>query len=285
MTPMVLLQWNMGVFSEGEDEEAERRRSGLLQTMLREHRPDLVVLQEAPRVPATAVLRDGGYSVAAPRQRLVTAWRSDVWSDSDGRQPIAYTRASAVVLEPVAGGRRLLLCNVHFPSRVGAGSDKKTGQSLGDLVAEIQQFRMDLSAGDVSEIVAGDFNLEPHEDRLQDENGFYASRGLLYVGARERKRPAGERKRPLYNPSWQLYGALTEPHGTVYNTTSFGEPWAVFDQALFSADLLQGPIQAHLVTKTAGQSLLSAKVSQPNRGVGSDHLPIVWSAAPLQSPK
>lgn len=274
----------MGVYAEGASAEADDRKTRLLRALVSEHDPDLIALQEAPRRLASPLLRDAGYEVDAPRHRLLTAWRGRRW-EATVEQPFVYDRASALVLrrlDPDGGGPRVLVCNVHLPSRLHSGTDE-VSESLRDLVGEIQSYRSDPDTGRFSEVLTGDFNLEPHDLVMMLPSGLYGNRSLLFVAKRERRRRRdgleNERTRTLYNPSWMLYGASAEPLGTLYNTKGTGAPWYVFDQALFSADLADGPAAVEVVTEADGLDLLTRDVRSPNSKVGSDHLPLVWTLA------
>lgn len=277
---MVLLQWNMGVYDESKDALVNARRAGLLMDLVDAHEPDWVALQETPRTAVVSLLRARGYEVESSRHRLVTAWRLRTWQ-ATSVLPIAYDRVSAVVLREVSaagGGRLLLLCNVHLPSLLNNDRDD-VKEALQDLVGEIHLYRSDPSQPVTSEVIVGDFNLEPHERAVRGRNGLYGNRSLRHVAGRERKRRRGgqrERRRALFNPSWRLYGAEAEPYGTLYSTKGAGAPWYVFDQALFSADLVGATMGVEVVSSFGGQTLLTPRSRAPDPAVGSDHLPLVW---------
>lgn len=278
---MTLLQWNMGVFDEGASAGVGLGRVDLLGELVVSRRPDVIAIQEAPRDHVARLLRGLGYEIDAPRHRLLTAWHTRQWT-ATVQQPFAYERVSALVLQRLdddGGGPLVLVCNVHAPSRLHK-SPEQIEEKLGDLVREIQSYRSDPDTGTFAEVIVGDFNLEPHRPLLQSENGLFGCRSHRHVAGQERARHRNglfhERTRALYNPSWQLSGGVEEPLGTYYYTGDVGSPWFVFDQALFSTDLVAGPVAAEVVAEVGGRDLLTSRVRKPNSGVGSDHLPVVW---------
>lgn len=278
---MVLLQWNMGVYDEGKEPTVERRRVELLSDLIDSHFPDWIALQEAPRSLARPMLQGKGYELEGSSHRLLTGWRQDRWQATHF-QPFAYRRASALVLQEQAqsgSGRRVLICNVHLPSRLH-NEPKEIEESLSDLMAEVQSFRNDSGQPITSEVIAGDFNLEPYSPGLLERRKLFGNRSLRHASISEAKRGDGlarERTRMLFNPSWQLFGAAAEPLGTYYSTKGAEGPWYIFDQALFSTDLIRDRVQVALIYKTSNQDLLTRDARKPNPKVGSDHLPIVWS--------
>lgn len=284
MSTLRILQWNMGIYKVGKDVQAEARRALILDELLRKHQPDIVALQEAPRQQAERVLLQHRYAVSTPVHRLVTAWRATAWGPPV-QDPISYSRVSAVVLSqttPTGTGRAVLVCNVHLPSPGGMGrSPRTTVQSLQQMVRELESYRTTTGQrGSVSEIIIGDFNLEPHVAEVQEATGLYGNRSLQYVATREAKWRGGKSARALYNPSWCLYGAKSAPHGTYYFEGLTDEPWYVFDQAFFSSDLVTKPAEFKLITRVGPYKLLLAKTSAPDKTVGSDHLPVLWLVEP-----
>ena len=278
---MTLLQWNMGVFEEGTSAAAELRRAELLGDLVEDRRPDVIAVQEAPRTRVARLLRDRGYEIDAPRHRLLTAWHARKWA-ATVQQPFAYERVSALVLRRLdddGGGPLVLVCNVHAPSRLRK-SPEQIEEKLGDLVREIQSYRSNPDTGSFAEVIVGDFNLDPHRSILQSKSGLGGCRSHRHVAGQERARRrdglVNERTRALYNPSWQLSGGIEEPLGTYYYTGDIGSPWFVYDQALFSTDLVAGPVTAEVVARVGGRDLLTSRVRKPNPDVGSDHLPVVW---------
>jgi endonuclease/exonuclease/phosphatase family metal-dependent hydrolase len=278
---MIVAQWNMGVYELSITLEVERRRTKLLAALLTRYKPDLVALQEAPIALVERLLLDRGYSTATSgaNRRLVIGWKNSVWGVPSA-QPIQYSRALAVRLPfrtPSGMLRHVLVCNVHLRAPAPHGSKSKTIASLKTLKRELEGYRTTVGNEADAEIILGDFNLEPHTPEMYDREELAANRSLKYVTDREASRTKGEWYRPLYNPAWRLYGAKNAPHGTLYCTGDVDEPWYVYDQALFSSDLVSQIAKVELVTKIGSKSLLSAGVSMPNEKVGSDHLPIVWT--------
>ncbi|RYE27050.1 MAG: hypothetical protein EOP45_02450 [Sphingobacteriaceae bacterium] len=271
----------MGIYKIGDEPKLEMRRTALLAKLLNQYQPALVALQEAPIPQVVRLLQNQGYSTEASGldRRLVTGWKNTVWGSSL-TSPIDYSRALAVVLPLIApSGRlqRVLVCNVHLPALAPHGSKDKTIDNLKTLRREIEGYRRTPGNEDVAEIILGDFNLEPHTPEICSGNELAGNRSLPYVQKREVERSKGDWYRPLYNPSWQLYGNTQPPHGTIYRTGGIDEPWYIFDQALFSGDLIEGIVEPKLIKKIGRISLLTTGVFMPDKAIGSDHLPLVWT--------
>jgi endonuclease/exonuclease/phosphatase family metal-dependent hydrolase len=280
---MIVAQWNMGIFKIGADPAIEKRRTALLAKLLTRYKPDLVALQEAPIPIVEQLLQNHNYSTVSSSldRRLVTGWKNTSWG-AQLAQPINNTRTLAVLLPLVTLSGvacRVLVCNVHLPALAPHGSKPKTVASLKEFKRDLEGYRSTAGNDDVAEIILGDFNLEPHTPEMYDKQELAGNRSLQYVVEREASRPKGEWYRPLYNPSWRLYGAENSPHGTLYCTGDVDEPWYIYDQALFSGDLVSKAVKVELITKMGRQSLLSTGVLMPDKKIGSDHLPVVWTVA------
>jgi endonuclease/exonuclease/phosphatase family metal-dependent hydrolase len=280
MSNIVILQWNMGIYQPGKKAAVEIRLVQVLQDLISQHKPDLIALQEVPYAKAASVLHAAGYEVSSSKQRVATAWKLSSWGAS-ASLAIDYERATAIELTwqlPHKVGMQVLVCNVHLPSLLYGGKDSPL-KDLVLLADEIKDFRTRNTHA--AEIILGDFNLEPHESDLRNDALLHGNASLQYVADREKKWTPGSKSRYLYNPAWRLYGAIDAPYGTIYHSSApKGGPWFVFDQAFFSAGLVSKPAQIEVVKTVNGVSLLSKGVSQPNKKIGSDHLPIVWTVTP-----
>ncbi len=82
-----------------------------------------------------------------------------------------------------------------------------------------------------------------------------------------------------YNPMWRFFGERADgPPGTHFYAAG-GKPiayfWNMFDQVLVRPDLIDALVEVAIIDRIGGTSLLNA-AGQPDVGVGSDHLPLVF---------
>ena len=299
MSNVVILQWNMGIYRDkkaatkatatvyaSQSAKNEARLTEMLQNLIAEYQPTLIALQEAPEAAVRRVLSMAGYSFEVGSVNIITAWKNAVWSGSVSTS-ISYYRMLGLEMQLLTSTQKtykVLVCNVHLSSRLHGGEENPV-HDLEMMADELKAYRR--RNVDVEEIILGDFNLEPHQAELQKKTVLHGNRSLAFVAEQEAKRPAYDRYRVLYNPSWRLYGAETSPHGSHYfSGGKKGGPWFILDQALFSSGLASSPANVQMVTTVTcattkvAKTLLSKKVSQPDRKIGSDHLPLVWTINP-----
>lgn len=263
----------------------EVRLAQVLKNLIAEHQPALIALQEAPESVVRPLLSAAGYSLEVGNVNIITAWKNTVWSGNVSTS-VKYYRMLGLEMQLLTRTQRLykvLVCNVHLSSRLHGGEENPV-HDLDMMVDELKAYRRDNV--DAEEIILGDFNLEPHQAELQKKSGLHGNRSLDFVAEQETKRP-DPRYRMLYNPSWRLYGAEVSPHGSHYfSSGKKGGPWFILDQAFFSSGLVSNPAKVQMITMVTcattkvATSLLSKKISQPDRKIGSDHLPIVWIISP-----
>lgn len=235
--------------------------------------PTIVVLQEAPK-PAARVLSEHGYQVVSEGEfhtgiRPAGQWIRDatvVSHVSDWGLPCAF--ANSVT------GARVTVYNVHLLSRYRA-QDVAIEHRAASLRQYVWQQRGSGASG--SEVVAGDFNLPPTDRVLlvPMHDGLGANRCSHWIG---RNRRGGRlRERGFLNASWSLLGRTQYPLASYYYKNEIDGPWYQYDQVLLSPDLLLGNLRAdaELIDKIGGISLVTAgRYREPNKNVGSDHLPV-----------
>lgn len=298
MSEVVILQWNMGVYRDKraakkaastvyapKSAQDEARLARVLLNLVAEHQPALIALQEAPEAVVRPLLAAAGYSLEVGNVNIITAWKNTVWSGIVATS-VKYYRMLGLEMQLLTKTQKLykvLVCNVHLSSRLHGGEENPV-HDLDMLVDELKTYRR--ANADGEEIILGDFNLEPHQAELQKKTGLHGNRSLDFVAEQEAKRP-DPRYRILYNPSWRLYGAEGSPHGSHYfSGGKKGGPWFILDQAFFSSGLVSSPAKVQMLTTVTCATtkvvspLLSKKISQPDRKIGSDHLPIVWKISP-----
>lgn len=243
-------------------------RTDVLRGIVLERQPSIVALQEAP-ASAKGVLQASGFSVHTVGC-LALGLRCTDWMA--GLAVISQERLLAVEV-PLTSGHVLLICDVHLTSRVRSQQIGRE-EAARAVAAEIQTRRKVYAGQKCSELVVGDFNLNPHDIVMMQPSGFFANRSKTYVAKTSQKVVLP--KKPLYNPSWHIYGRSDEPLGSIYSTSADDGPWLVFDQLLMSSDLVgTGSHNLAVVTTCSGIDLLSRDVRQPVAAVGSDHLPLV----------
>ena len=168
----------------------------------------------------------------------------------------------------------VLVANIHAKSQLYNGRDGPRG-TLSKLQSDLFLLRK-TSDYDAEEIVIGDCNVNPYDDTLTSKDALCAHRSLANVSAQVRTRPITYR--PMYNPSWHLYGRSDGALGTYYYPSpQYDAPWAVFDQAMVTDGIAYGGDDAiELVTEVGGHQLVKDRPKCiPNEEVGSDHPPVV----------
>ncbi len=175
------------------------------------------------------------------------------------------------------GVPELLVVMAHLPSGLyqNPGSRSAACVELARLIVNEEQ-----KAGHNRTVVVGDLNINPFEPGLISAVGLNAvmTRTLAEAGTRTVK----SRSYPLfYNPMWSLFGdGNGGPGGTYYYGRAEHEThfWHLFDQVLLRPSLADSFSNEDLkiVTSVNGVSLLNER-GQPNKSLGSDHLPILFS--------
>lgn len=245
------------------------RRLGLLKEMMLALQPSIVTLQEAPLILSSSDL-PGGFEVEKGSHQVVTAFNSSRWI-LHGRDD-ACDRLLALRLDHVNNRLKLWQMNLHVPV-LWADPEKRRSFIRFDLRRAIDRLRGQFS--DRHELIVGDFNLSPHDVALIGREGLNANRSLEWT--RGQFSPNEVVDRPLFNPTWGLYGLAKPPLGTFYlSRVDSDGPWVVVDQALMSADLAEdGRSHVKILDKIGTTDLCrNSRVRAPNEDTGSDHLPI-----------
>lgn len=265
-----ILQWNMGCSRLASvKSNVIDARLLTLKNLLGERSPSVVALQEAPQQ-ATTLLQQGGFTVYGSGE-LLLGMRNCDWKK--GQTVLQQSRVLTVEVQ-LTTQRILLVSNVHLLSRQHSEQLDREDAAREILTALVAQ-RVKYVNQVCGEIIVGDFNLNPHDGVMMMKNGFFSNRSRTFVKKMAKKSVLP--KKPLYNPSWHIYGRAEEPLGSLYDTNPGDGPWLVFDQILMSADLIDaGSHEVVLVTGTKGVGLLTAPpVKRPDKAIGSDHLPLV----------
>jgi hypothetical protein len=241
-----VLQWNMRLLKAPKP-EAKRAGLGALEAMVDEHSPGILALQEAPLDFLSQRFLRPRYRLIEGPKGLLTGFLESRW------QVIAHHhdvngRALVAKVDSGSGRLRLWFWNVHLPVLWKDLAARRTfvQSDFRDALSGVRK-----RGPGRSELLVGDFNLPPHDDGMVRRSGLYANRALRWVESKGF--PHETRNRPLFNPTWTLFGALDAPYGT-YLTPRYPDeegPWFVLDQALMSADLaLPGEPQIRILQDT-----------------------------------
>lgn len=125
--------------------------------------PNVICLQEIQSQAAFAMVRDclgmsGCYcpGTTLPQYGGAVFWRTGCGKPAqDCRQAAHGNQRMWQVVEASAGGRRLLICNIHLPSHRQIGR----AQAAAQRVAELQNLLRGCATQ--PEVIAGDFNEQP----------------------------------------------------------------------------------------------------------------------------
>lgn len=264
-----ILVWNMGVRNNAPTPSVRMTRLAVLEHLRREKRPSIILLQEAP--PDRELRRMlPGYSIETCG-RLATAFANVEWV-ADGASVRVAQRCLAVPVQHARSAKRIWAWNIHLNSRYFTRDERRESFVHNKLRKALHACRS--SPPVRTEIIAGDFNVWPHDKLIWNDDGFWANRSLEWVSSQ--KQGAVHPEVPLYNATWCLFGRTNAPMGTMYRSDHEG-PWFVFDQILMSPEhAIPGRSQAAIVEQTAMHALCAASaVRAPNEDIGSDHLPVL----------
>lgn len=174
-------------------------------------------------------------------------------------------------------GEDIILVGVHSHCKLFSNTDDQIFEAtiLSDEIREAE-----LKYKHRRTIVVGDFNMNPFESGMIGARGLHgmmdrqqAMKGVRIVDGIEYKY--------MYNPMWSLFGDLSKgPPGTYYygGSKQVNYFWYMFDQVLIGSELIEKfmPDSLKIITSISGISLLNRN-SIPDKSVGSDHLPIIFT--------
>lgn len=275
-----ILVWNMNGFSKKcDDDGVKARRVLLLEELIREHTPSIFALQEPVVDLLTRISSSirSEYAIdALGTRRLVSGFLKSDWDRIE--QPYQQKHAVMVTLKHTRVPDMITqFWNVHLAPR--DGTDKQAG-SVAMLCDALKNHRLKAKVNGKkhSEIVAGDFNLNPFDTLMTDKDRLNANQSAAFVrGGRTMESHENYR---MFNPTWQVLGRIKPPLGTFYADDKHyvGGPWYVFDQVLLSPEhyVQDHRAQARLITKVGTTSLYGerAPTRRPNENIGSDHFPL-----------
>ncbi len=209
---------------------------------------------------------------------------------SQSEKIVIYTRFSGDFLQEVFDSPRLtirrlrlpereevLLAAVHQPDKFHWRDDSQS-QECGALALKI--LSVEKQEGHGRTVLVGDFNMNPFEAGMVSAIGLNAV--MTRALAERQQRKVQDREYPFfYNPMWGHFGDASEgPPGTYYNRRSEHVVyfWNMFDQVLIRPALLSIFRNEELkILSAIGERSLVTTRGVPDRSVGSDHLPILFS--------
>ncbi|WP_437721730.1 endonuclease/exonuclease/phosphatase family protein [Sorangium sp. So ce861] len=271
-----VLLWNMDIFFKTKVLRAEVRKSriDILTTLVAEHAPSIVALQEAPPDFGRRQGLGPEYEVIPGPKGLALALHKAAWT-LRGQEATEGWRGLVVQADPPAGGAGLRIWNIHAPPP----GHFRTSEAVRTFVrTDVRDALRDVREEDPdrAELVVGDFNLPPYDDAVMGRDGLYARRIPEWVASKAAYE--GARYRPLFNATWPVLGLVAPPYGDFYRDKDRHDvgPWYVPSQALMSARLATpGKRQVRLLERAGEQPLCDDRRKRPNKRVGSDHLPLL----------
>ena len=135
------------------------------------------------------------------------------------------------------GTIEILLTAIHFIDKSNHSNESQNEQA-GLIINEIEE--VENQFGIHSNLIVGDFNMNPFEPGIIKANGFHAT--MSGKIAKEKSRIIQDKEyKYLYNPMWSLYGDLIdEPIGTYHykHAELINYQWNIFDQVLLRPPLV-----------------------------------------------
>jgi hypothetical protein len=257
-----------------------RNRDLLVQSIVREHKIDIVLLIE--------------YSPTKTGSDLSNLLQGDgLMKRSTSEKFGVFGRlAYSMLLSPVTIGTRLELWDWTPDSGVGGrfalvhgldrmNNDDGTRRVFFRRVADVVKAAEATSHR--RSIVVGDFNAQPFESAILSSDGLHA------IGIRQESnqtsrvlRLSDDREEFFYNPMWRLYGHLPAQEAgmaTHYwqNRLASELFWHMLDQVVLRPEeCVRFPEDTIKILTTVGTVQLLSPDGIPDETVGSDHLPLVF---------
>lgn len=258
-----VVSWNMGMRSPVEHGVA-KARLGVLSALVEHEKPSLLALQEAPQRDAVVEAVGGRLQVLDPTGGCLVAIDSSRWQLLDA-EPHDHRVAHAHLRTREGSSIRFFCVHVPVLKLDEPGRADWVQRHLARRVWDLEEEALDHL------VVAGDFNLPPyHLGVMGHLRASRAIQGLTNHITRQR--------RFMFNPSWKIL-ANPECPGTFYRTSTTGStdgtPWYAPDQLLVSATLARPLPDFHVVKHIGVVQLAHSKNNAPNKGVGSDHFPLL----------
>jgi hypothetical protein len=257
---------------------ARRQVSDLISQLAHAHSADLVILAESD-IPSTELLLALNRESPLYQLPFGACERIQVFTRFHAGFLVPFYEDDYVSIRKLnlPETPELLLVMAHLPSGLyqNPGSRSDACVELAKLIVSQEQ-----RAGHDRTIVIGDLNINPFEPGMISAVALNAV--MTKALAASTTRTVKKKSYPLfYNPMWSLFGdGNGGPGGTYYYGRAEYEAhfWHLFDQVLLRPSVVEGfsNDELKILTSIEGISLLNQR-GQPDKSVGSDHLPILFS--------
>jgi hypothetical protein len=263
----------------------KKKNAQVLTNLVKQQNIDVLILAECPMLPGD-VLR----ALNRPRVEFFQA-------ESECHKIQIFTRFTDRLVLPVRlgsttikgddytfrkfilpGKDELLLCAVHFPSKLRQAPIDQTNFMVGftKVLGEAEE-----AVTHNRTILVGDLNMNPYEDGVVLASGLHAV-PTRRIARRETRRVKFESNLFFYNPMWAHFGEQKQGHAGSYfypAPKARADFWNLYDQVLVRPSLLpffrDDDVMILWEDVTSGMSLLKAD-GCPNAKDISDHLPLLF---------
>lgn len=178
----------------------------------------------------------------------------------------------------IIGNNSILLCIVHFPSKINWGHPEDHTGLCTELRLSLE--RIEKVHNINKSIIVGDFNMNPFETGLISASGLN-NMNVRSIALNKSKKIFGQEYKPFYNPMWNFFGEYSKgnvPGTHYYNSSKYiNFYWNIYDQIMVRPELLDSFEEDDLkiICDIQGKSLLKeVNLCQIINNNISDHLPI-----------
>lgn len=265
------------------------RNARILASLVRQHAVDVLILAECPMLPAI-VLEELNRSAAEYYLAESQCERIQLYTRFPGEQvlPIQSDQAGRVFegdyysIRRLArpGQEELLLCAVHFPSKLWQKEESdRTGFTM--------PFARELAEAEIAvnhrrTVLIGDLNMNPYEDTVVTAQGLHAVMSRRIACKQTRWVNNFESNPFFFNPMWSHFGERKEGHAGSYYYSSpkaRADYWNIYDQVLVRPALLpyfQDEDVVLLCRDSVDKISLLGTDGAPDKERFSDHLPLLF---------
>lgn len=177
-------------------------------------------------------------------------------------------------------GEKILIVGLHLYSKAAVKQEETRKGFANEALKIIEE--IETGHGIEKTILIGDFNMNPYEQGMTDFFGIHSTM-CRNTALKMMKKLGGEKKRHLFNPSWQAYASVgdsVKPAGTLYYD---GDPyasrtdyWNLLDQVVISPTLVSNSKEFSIITGINKGQYNLLKDLKPDSDKFSDHLPILY---------
>lgn len=178
------------------------------------------------------------------------------------------------------GRTELLLCAVHFPSKLHQKNIDQTDFVVGKFAPILRE--AEETTLHKRTILVGDLNMNPYEDAVVTASGLHAVPTRKVALRDTRKINKAPSNRFFYNPMWKHFGENIEGRAGTYYFSSpkaRADYWNIYDQVLVRPNLLAffKDDDVKILSKDLTDNIpLIDSSGQPRADDISDHLPLLF---------